>query len=386
MNLHRFCLGLWPALAAVCLNGRLAVAAPEPLKVTDFSDPSLRVPASLDGFGGEVFSTLKFDLEVAGFEIVPTDRAMLVISGSNANSLTGRVTDRARTSLLAREYTGGSARTQAHTFADEIVQLVGRKGIARTKIAFKVATGDNTEIYVADYDGYNAAPATQDRTLTRDPAWVPGQRALFYMAYRNGATVIWSHDLASGTRRKVAAYGGTSGSPSISPDGRKVAMILSKSGSPDLYVANVDGSGLKQLTATTQAAESSPCWSPDGRTICYTSGVRLYLIDANGGAPRPLTTGMAGKQTEPDWSPDGSQIAFTVESGGFDICVVPAGGGSAARLAAGEDPSWAPNSRTLVFSRRRSDRRVVSLLDVPTKQVKDVRQLSGSCSQPVWAR
>jgi TolB protein len=150
-------------------------------------------------------------------------------------------------------------------------------------------------------------------------------------------------------------------------------------------VANLDGTGLRQLTSSAQA-ESSPCWSPDGQTICFTSGTRLYLINANGGSMRPLTTGMAGKQTEPNWSPDGKQIAFTVEGGGFDLCVVPAGGGSATRLVAGEDPCWAGNSRTIIFTRRANERRVLSLLDVPTKQVKDIRQLSGSCSQPDWAR
>jgi Tol biopolymer transport system component len=65
---------------------------------------------------------------------------------------------------------------------------------------------------------------------------------------------------------------------------------------------------------------------------------------------------------------------------------VPAGGGEATILVPGEDPSWSPNSRTVVFSRRAGNQRVLSLLDVPTKQVKDVSRISGSNSQPSWAR
>ncbi len=83
---------------------------------------------------------------------------------------------------------------------------------------------------------------------------------------------------------------------------------------------------------------------------------------ATGGMPSP---------TEPDWSPDGKWIAFTAQyRSGFQICVVPAEGGTAMSLVEGEDPSWAPNSRTLAFGHRRGGHYVLSLLDVPTKQVQ----------------
>jgi TolB protein len=195
--------------------------------------------------------------------------------------------------------------------------------------------------------------------------------------------------LQTGTRRAFARYPGMNAGAAPSPDGRRVAMVLSKNGSPDIYVCDADGSNLKQLTKTKEA-ESSPCWSPDGQTICFSSRAEgtsaLFLVSANGGAMRRLRTAGAGNCTEPDWSPDGKMIVFTRLAGNFEICVVPAGGGSATALVAGEDPSWAPNSRTVIFTRRVKGNRVVSLLDVPTKQTKDVQQTSGSCSQPAWAK
>ena len=96
-------------------------------------------------------------------------------------------------------------------------------------------------------------------------------------------------------------------------------MVLSKAGSPDIWVASVNGTGFRRLT-TTKAAESSPCWSPDGRFICFVSraGGRsaLYKIPANGGAMSRISTVHVSNATEPDWSPDGKAIAFTTQRGG----------------------------------------------------------------------
>ena len=358
------------------------------------------VPITIEGFTGEVLSALKFDLEIQGFEITAPDQAQYIVRGSYGSSLVGHLQDRiSKAALLSKQYTGGSPRLQAHTFADEIVEkLTGQPGVARTRIAFKAEIpGHNSEIYIADYDGHNAFAVTRDNTISRDPAWLPGRRVLYYTSYKPGNPWIYSHDLASGLRKVVAGFSGLNTGAALSPDGGRIAMILSRAGSPDLYVADSDGGNLKRLTATKED-ESSPCWSPDGRTICFVSRARgfaeLYRIPAAGGSMDMVRTGIPGNLTEPDWSPDGRTIVFTAQSGGFVLCTVPAGGGAGSVLRKpgsgeairGEDPSWAPNSRTVVFTRRVGDRRVLSLLDVISKQVKDVRQISGSCSQPAWAR
>jgi TolB protein len=352
------------------------------------------VPVSLEGFSGEALSALQFDLAVQGFTVVPASEAIYQLSGSNREgSLVGKVTSAGRT-LLNREYRGGSVRAQAHSFADEFVELPppsgpGRIGIARSRIIFRVDTGKASEIMLTDYDGYNHQQLTKYGTISRDPAWVPGKNKYLYTSYRSGLPRIYAHDLSSGVVSLVSGSPGLNGSPAVSPNGDRVAMILSKSGRPDLYVANVDGSNLKRLTQS-EADESSPCWSPDGRTICVASREAgrpaLYTVPAAGGTLRRLSTIGVGSVTEPNWSPDGKLIAFTSSVGGFQICVVPAQGGSVTVLAQGEDPVWAPNSRTLLYTRRSGGGRVLSMLDVPTKQIKDVRRFSGNCSQPDWVR
>jgi len=350
------------------------------------------VPITLTGFEGEVAAVLRFDLEVAGFQIVGPDAAQYELRGNRTGTgLQGTLVDRvSQAALFARAYSGASLRQQAHALADDVVLAVtGRPGIAQTRIAFKVESGGTSEIYVSDYDGHGARPVTRDRSLVAAPCWVPGRPVLYYTSYKSGSPDILRHDLTTGQRQVVAAHPGLNTSAAISPDGQRMAMILSKDGAPELYVARADGRDLKRLTFSRED-ESSPTWSPYGRWIGFATrqaGRRMLArISPGGGELQRIGTAGVANPSEPDWSPDGKWIAFTAQMGGFEICVVPAEGGAATVLVSGEDPSWAPNSRTLIFTRRQGDRRVLSLLDVATRQVKDVARVSGNSSQPSWAR
>jgi TolB protein len=344
---------------------------------------------SLSGFTGEAESLLRFDLYVQGFNFTNADNAQYQISGSNNGNLQGRVTDRVqRSTPLNKGYSGGNIVQQVHLFVDEFVKLTGREPIAGTKIAFKRDTGANSEIYVADFDGNSAQAVTADNTIVAAPTWAPHELALYYTSYKLGNPDIFYHNLSSGQRRVFSRYSGLNTAAAASING-KVAMILSKGGSPDVYDCNADGSDLLRLTKTRED-ESSPCWSPDGEWICYATKVnglrQLQKVRGTGGAPQKVSTAGALSPSEPDWSPDGQWIAFTEQLRDFQICVVPAKGGPVVELVAGEDPSWAPNSRTLIYTRREGGRRVLSLLDVPTKQYKDVSRITGSNSQPSWAK
>ncbi|HEY4416123.1 MAG TPA: LpqB family beta-propeller domain-containing protein [Verrucomicrobiae bacterium] len=357
------------------------------------------VPVALEGFTGEALDVLKFDLYVQGFSFVSPDAAQYVIHGSDAGDVSGTVTDRyARRVILSRSYNGASVRRQAHAFADDIVSAItGKPGIAQlrgatAKVVYKTQpTGNGPgEIYIADFDGKSAQAITSDNAIVAKPAWVPGKLAIYYTSYARDNPDIFSHSLSTGQRSIIASYSGLNTSAAVSPDGSRVAMVLSKSGSPNIWVCNPDGSGLKHLT--TGAEDSSPCWSPDGQWICFATKIngrrRLAKVSAGGGAVQPLNTTGAPNPTEPDWSPDGKWIAFTSQAREFDICVMPAnGGGSPVLLVPGQNPSWAPNSRTLVFNHRLGNyRQTLSVLDVFTKQYKDCARATGSNSQPAWAR
>jgi TolB protein len=379
-----------------CWSGLLSAQPQQNVRV-DIKVDSLGfpppIPVAVTGYSGEADTVLKFDLSFMGFELVTPDKALYTIQKNNAAGVGALI--RQATPPYNKAFTGGSTRQQTHALADDIAKtLTGKPGIAQTRIAFKVqATGyGEGEIYVSDYDGFNAAPVTRDHVICAAPAWA-GRDTLFYMSHKlSGKPDILSHNLTSGARKAVARFPGMNSSPAISPDGRRVAMILSKGGNPNLYVSDLDGSNLKQLTHTREG-ESSPCWSPNGRTICFTSRQsgkpQLFTVSTDGGAMQRLPAAGVSNTSEPDWSPDGKYIIFTANMGGFQICVVPmegSGRGTATSLVAGEDPVWAPNSRAVMFVKNVNNRHVLALLDVPSKKVKEIGRVNGDASQPSWAR
>jgi TolB protein len=385
----------WLAVGLVSVAANISHGQDEIIiqKQIDVLGQTKPVWVSLSGFTGEGLEVLKFDLYVQGINFTNADAAQYLISGSDAGNITGTLTDRiARTVIFSKAYSGASLRRQAHAFADEIVEkIIGKKGIGQTKIAYKRQNGSYGpgEIYVADFDGHAAQAITSDNAIVAKPTWVPGRLAVYYTSYARGNPDIYSHNLSTGQRKVVARYSGLNTSASVSPDGSRIAMVISKSGSPNIWVCDADGSNLKRLT--TGLDDSSPCWSPDGQWICFAtkdgSRRRLAKIPAGGGAVKYLNTAGTPNPTEPDWSPDGKWIAFTSQMRDFNICVVPADGSQAPTLlVSGQNPSWAPNSRTLVYNHGPDGRQTVSVLDVFTKQYKDCARATGSNSQPAWAK
>ena len=100
--------------------------------------------------------------------------------------------------------------------------------------------------------------------------------------------------------------------PMMSPDGSSFAFHSNRTGDWEVYVANADGSKLRQIT-NVKGPDQCPVWSPDGTKIIFASerdsDPEIYIMNADGSGQTRLTK-TPGDDSHPHWYPDGSRIIF----------------------------------------------------------------------------
>jgi TolB protein len=100
--------------------------------------------------------------------------------------------------------------------------------------------------------------------------------------------------------------------PMPSPNGKKVAFQSNRTGDWEIFVMNLDGSDIRQLTHSS-GFDGGPIWSPDGKKIVFPSerdhDPEIYIMDFDGANQKRLTN-IPGDDSHPHWFPDGTRIIF----------------------------------------------------------------------------
>ena len=280
-------------------------------------------------------------------------------------------------SILSQTVAGSSTRNALFRAADLAVKATsGLNGFFASKLAFVSERSGKSEIFVSDLFLGEARQLTRDNAHSLAPHWSPdGSKLLYTSFFKSGYPDIFMIDLASLQRTTFLSAKGTNSGARYSPTGSQVAMVLSGEGNPELYVSNAQGRQISRRTHTSDAGESSPCFSPDGAQIVYASGdttPQLFIIPTGGGSPRRIGAGLSSYCAEPDWSRGApNKIAFTIREGRvFQIALLDLATGSVKQVSKavydGVEPTWLADGRHLVYTARSANTRGLCILDTET--------------------
>lgn len=172
----------------------------------------------------------------------------------------------------------------------------------------------------------------------------------------------------------------------------KIAYASNASGSKELYLMDYDGVAPTRLTQN-NSINLSPVWSPDTRSLAFTSYMRgypyLYRLFPFERRPIQLLAGFYGINSSPAWSPDGRFLALTLsKDGNPEIYLLNVATGATRRLtshpAIDTEPTWSPTGREIAFI---SDRAGTAQVFVMDAEGANIRQLTfeGFNTQPRWS-
>jgi hypothetical protein len=209
------------------------------------------------------------------------------------------------------------------------------------------------DLWLANADGSGTRPLTQTPNVDEsEPDWSPDGTTIVYTAAVDGLRQIRLLRLPFGETRRIASSGGEDWSPAFSPDGKRLAYVSTRTGSPTVFVARPDGTGTTQFHPAPPPEPDAPppptdirgvAWSADGRRLAYVAtaedGTTAVVVDDG------VTATSIASGDHPVWAPAGGRLAFSaVGADGTRRIVLAVADGSG---AVGRGPGFPLDWRTV---------------------------------------
>lgn len=182
------------------------------------------------------------------------------------------------------------------------------------RIAYASDRDGNSEIYVVGADGTGSRRLTDNPATDGVPSWSPDGSRIAFVSDRDGQPGIWAMAAdGSAPARLVPGSADPGSKPVWAPDGRTVAFASDRDGANlEIFVADTAGAGAPTKLIAGPGLDGEPAWSPDGSRIAFASdrdgSPQIYVANRDGSNVTKVTT--RPRSYTPAWAPDGRQLVY----------------------------------------------------------------------------
>jgi eukaryotic-like serine/threonine-protein kinase len=179
-----------------------------------------------------------------------------------------------------------------------------------------------------------------------------GQRVL--LGVSDSSEHVWSYDLSAGVLTQLT-FEGANRSPIWSPDGQRVIFASNRGGALNLFAMTAGGDGAAERLTTSESLQLAGSWSPDGEFLVFmeqhpSTGRDIWLRRRSG--DRSAVANSDADESAPRFSPDGRWIAYVSnETGQSEVYVRSTSGQVKQRVSneGGAEPVWNRDGRALFY-------------------------------------
>ncbi len=211
---------------------------------------------------------------------------------------------------------------------------------------------NNAEMFIIDLKDKKEIKILDKFGVITDPAWSEVNKHLAFTRYEGSLkdeSEVWTIKLNGEEQRVLTNEQGMQYNPAWSPDGKTIVYTSAKIfGTHEIWVMDKDGRNHKKLTENIDKFDILPVFSPDGEKIAFASNKSgnfdIWIMDKDGKDLKNLTK-TESLDTKPSFSPDGKEIIFTsTRSGSLQLWTIGVDGTNPRQITNGEsecqDASW----------------------------------------------
>ena len=152
-----------------------------------------------------------------------------------------------------------------------------------------------------------------------EPSFAPDRKEIVFVSGGD----IWSVPATGGDAHLLVSHPATESRPLYSPDGKRLAFMSTRAGSPDIWILTLADGSLRRLTFD-DGTEQLDGWSKDGRWIYFSSGAHdissmtdVYRVKSDGGTPMPVAADRYASEFMAAPAPNGDAVAIVARGFGL---------------------------------------------------------------------